>query len=230
MPPSAHSSPREAGRLRPGRCQGAELLYLSPRRAPGTPGPPGGSRVLSSWSGDRQTPRSNPLTSDPLTSAEREDVPEKFLETSMVVRMAPWGKRRGLGIQPDGRTDGWTRGEGSPETAGLSGPTLCTVHGSAPAPAGMGLGWRGRGVHGQRDAVRAVPGGRTHLQFPPGIELAQALHRLLAMHHGRHRGPLLKDRQTGRPMSPQAGSRPLALVPARTAMQASRPGAAQRIQ
>lgn len=41
------------------------------------------------------------------------------------------------------------------------------------------------------------PEGKTHLQFSPGIELAQALHRLLTMHHGCHRGPLLKDRQTG---------------------------------
>lgn len=32
---------------------------------------------------------------------------------------------------------------------------------------------------------------RAHFQFPPGVELAQTLHSLLAMHHGGHSGALL---------------------------------------
>lgn len=36
----------------------------------------------------------------------------------------------------------------------------------------------------------------TNLEFPSGIELLQTLHSLLSVHHGRHRGPLLKDSET----------------------------------
>ena len=32
-----------------------------------------------------------------------------------------------------------------------------------------------------------------HLEFPPGVEFLQALHRLLPVHHGGHGGPLLQE-------------------------------------
>lgn len=40
---------------------------------------------------------------------------------------------------------------------------------------------------------------QTDLEFPPGIEFLQALHRLLSVHHRRHCGPLLGEgrRQDG---------------------------------
>lgn len=50
---------------------------------------------------------------------------------------------------------------------------------SALITQGMKTGWR---------PFKPIP----YLEFSAGIELAQALHSLLAMHHGRHSGPLLK--------------------------------------
>lgn len=38
----------------------------------------------------------------------------------------------------------------------------------------------------------------TDLEFPPGIEFLQALHRLLSVHHRRHCGALLAEvKETG---------------------------------
>lgn len=36
---------------------------------------------------------------------------------------------------------------------------------------------------------------QTDLEFPPGIEFLQALHGLLSVHHRRHCGPLLGDKE-----------------------------------
>lgn len=39
--------------------------------------------------------------------------------------------------------------------------------------------------------VQVWDGVCAHFEFPPGVELAQTLHSLLAMHHGGHSGALL---------------------------------------
>lgn len=80
----------------------------------------------------------------PDVCPDAENSPEKFLDTNIVVRMAPCGETR-------------TR-----ESA-----CLC--------------------------AFVCVFSVTAHLKFPPGVELAQTLHSLLAVHHGGHRGTLLKE-------------------------------------
>lgn len=67
--------------------------------------------------------------------------PEKFLDTNIVVRIAPWT-----------------------ETRTCESLSVCVF-----------------------ERVHA------HLKFPPGVELAQTLHGLLAVHHGGHGGTLLHE-------------------------------------
>lgn len=57
--------------------------------------------------------------------------------------------------------------------------------------------WRERVRDTERESERDTAKGRNraHLQFSPGVELAQTLHGLLAMHHGRHSGTLLHSKE-----------------------------------
>lgn len=39
-------------------------------------------------------------------------------------------------------------------------------------------------------------GGGGYLEFSASVELAETLHRFLSVHHGRHRGAMLRDKRT----------------------------------
>lgn len=53
--------------------------------------------------------------------------------------------------------------------------------------------------------VGRAPGPTSHLELPPGIELFQALHSLLPMHHGGHGGALLWGERPSHPARSSEG-------------------------
>lgn len=77
---------------------------------------------------------------------------------------------------------------------------------SLPSPSQLG-GPRQASTHGPWGTGRRY--GRSHLELPPGVKLFQALHGLLSVHHGSHRGALL----WGEGLSHPARSRTTQLCP-----------------
>lgn len=51
----------------------------------------------------------------------------------------------------------------------------------------------GRSEEGEVAGWIVRDGQTAHLEFPPGVEFLQALHRLLPVHHGGYSGPLLQE-------------------------------------
>lgn len=96
----------------------------------------------------------------------------------------------------------WSQAEGGcwPEPDDIRSvgpPNMYNLHSSLLAQGVPSV--MGQGVHCQKVWFLDIGSleDKTHLQFSPGIELAQALHSFLTMHHGCHRGSLLKAKQTG---------------------------------
>lgn len=122
-----------------------------------------------------------PLTRAPRLPPSTPD-PAKARRPARIRRTRP---SRALRAAPEGPLCAW--GQARFGALALGEPSVWGVRPGGPS-------WAAGTPRPHRARLGALEGRAHHLELPPGIELLQALHSLLPVHHGGHRGALLQER------------------------------------